>query len=317
MKNSRWFVRSGLGGLLLIFIGVVANGQRPIDRWMTSTAGTQATSRNEDNTPNEIRSGSKETQPQKIPLTINGASDKAILSVTNNGAYGGGGVGVSGTAPAGNGVEGIGLTGVSGKGSNKGTGLYGYADNGIGVNGYGGEGGKGVYGAGRYGIQGNGTSNDSVGVWGTNSSGGLAGKFDGPVYVLGALRAERGLAVNGGCAGCSPPSDRNLKANFSRVNSRFILDRLSTLPVQIWNYKSDANSVRHLGPTAQDFRAAFGLGDSDKIINTVDADGVALAAIQALYQVIQERDQEIELLKKRLSTLERAANRRATIRQRR
>src|SRR5438876_2230919 len=284
MKNSRWFVRSGLCGLLLISSGVVANGQRPIDRRMTSTAGTQATSRNENNTPNEISSGSKETQPQKIPLTINGSSDKAVLTVTNSGAATGGGSGISGTASAGNGVEGIGLTGVSGKGSNKGTGLYGYAENGIGVDGYGGEGGKGVYGAGRYGIQGNGTSNDSVGVFGTNSSGGLAGKFDGPVFVLGALRAERGLAVNGGCIGCSPPSDRNLKTNFSKINPRLILSRLASVPVQTWTYKSDANSVRHLGPTAQDFRAAFGLGDSDRIINTVDADGVALAAIQALYQ---------------------------------
>jgi hypothetical protein len=35
-----------------------------------------------------------------------------------------------------------------------------------------------------------------------------------------------------------------------------------------------------MGPTAQDFRAAFGLGPNDTTISVVDADGVALAAIQ-------------------------------------
>ena len=37
-----------------------------------------------------------------------------------------------------------------------------------------------------------------------------------------------------------------------------------------------------MGPTAQDFRAAFGLGDFPLRINTVDADGVALAGVKAL-----------------------------------
>ncbi len=41
---------------------------------------------------------------------------------------------------------------------------------------------------------------------------------------------------------------------------------------------------------AQDFYAAFGLGNSDTHIGTVDADGVALAAIQGLYQLLEEKD---------------------------
>ena len=48
-----------------------------------------------------------------------------------------------------------------------------------------------------------------------------------------------------------------------------------------WSYRASPE-VRHVGPTAQDFRAAFGLGNDDKSIATVDADGVALAAIQGL-----------------------------------
>jgi len=57
-------------------------------------------------------------------------------------------------------------------------------------------------------------------------------------------------------------------------------------------------SVRHMGPMAQDFWAAFGLWDNDKSITTVDADGVAPAAIQALHQLVQERDQRIAALER-------------------
>ncbi len=54
------------------------------------------------------------------------------------------------------------------------------------------------------------------------------------------------------------------------------------LPISKWSYKVEDGSVRHIGPMAQDFAAAFGLGSDDRSIGTVDADGVALAAMQAL-----------------------------------
>ena len=62
--------------------------------------------------------------------------------------------------------------------------------------------------------------------------------------------------------------------------------------------------VRHLGPTSQDFRAAFNLGADDEHIAAVDADGVALAAIQALYGEVQARDERIETLEDRVERLE-------------
>jgi hypothetical protein len=49
-----------------------------------------------------------------------------------------------------------------------------------------------------------------------------------------------------------------------------------------WNYRSQDTAVRHLGPTAQDFHAAFALGENETSISTVDEGGVALAAIQGL-----------------------------------
>jgi hypothetical protein len=77
-------------------------------------------------------------------------------------------------------------------------------------------------------------------------------------------------------------SDVNRKHLFQPVNAEQLLDKVGALPIQSWSYKADTASVRHIGPTAQDFHAAFGLGDTDKAIATVDADGVSLAAIQAL-----------------------------------
>ena len=59
-----------------------------------------------------------------------------------------------------------------------------------------------------------------------------------------------------------------------------------------------------MGPMAQDFHAAFGLGVSDKLIDTIDPDGVALAAIQGLHALVQEKDAEIDELRARLERLE-------------
>ncbi len=92
-------------------------------------------------------------------------------------------------------------------------------------------------------------------------------------------------------------SDRDTKQDFVDVDSRDVLDRVASLPVQKWRYTSEPDSVRHIGPTAQDFYAAFGVGHDDRYIPTIDADGVALAAIQGLHQIVQEKDCEITELK--------------------
>jgi len=85
-------------------------------------------------------------------------------------------------------------------------------------------------------------------------------------------------------------SDRARKENFSAVDPRSVLDRVAMLPVQTWNYTSEPPAIRHLGPIAQDFHAAFGLnGEDDKHISDVDEAGVALAAIQGLNQKWKQR----------------------------
>ncbi|MDQ6631806.1 MAG: tail fiber domain-containing protein [Verrucomicrobiota bacterium] len=123
-----------------------------------------------------------------------------------------------------------------------------------------------------------------------------------------------GLTVNGTFVSAS---DRHIKEKFEPLNSREVFDKVVSLPLSKWSYKQDS-ATRHLGPMAQDFYAAFGVGPDDKHIATVDADGVALAAIQGLNEKLndklKEKDSEIDLLKQRLEKLERIVEQQTTSR---
>jgi hypothetical protein len=101
----------------------------------------------------------------------------------------------------------------------------------------------------------------------------------------------------------TPNSDRNAKTEFEPVDTAAILERVAALPIQQWRFKAEDPGVKHVGPMAQDFRAAFGLGAIPTAISTVDADGVALAAIQALNQKLEGKDAEIQELKKAVGEL--------------
>ena len=83
-----------------------------------------------------------------------------------------------------------------------------------------------------------------------------------------------------------------MKEAFSFVSAREVLDKVVEMPVTTWRFKSENDSVRHIGPVAQDFMAAFGYGIDDKYITATDADGVALAAIQGLYAKLSDELKE-------------------------
>jgi hypothetical protein len=95
-------------------------------------------------------------------------------------------------------------------------------------------------------------------------------------------------------------SDKNLKENFAPVDSKEILRKVASLPISRWNYKSESDKVTHIGPVAQDFHSLFSVGNDDKTISTIDPAGVALAAIQGLYEITQELQKKSD----RINTLE-------------
>ncbi|HEU0055607.1 MAG TPA: tail fiber domain-containing protein [Longimicrobium sp.] len=88
------------------------------------------------------------------------------------------------------------------------------------------------------------------------------------------------LAAGSGVFTCS--SSRYLKENFATVDGEDVLGRMRAVPVTTWNYIAEGDEARHLGPFAQDFRAAFGLGTDDTSIGLLDIDGVNFAAAKAL-----------------------------------
>ena len=96
-------------------------------------------------------------------------------------------------------------------------------------------------------------------------------------------------------------SDRNSKENLREIDHTDLLEKLSQLPITNWNYIKDSDEIRHAGPMAQDFYAAFGLGNDNKSIATLDESGIALAAIQALYKQLQELKSENATLKAKLA----------------
>lgn len=90
-------------------------------------------------------------------------------------------------------------------------------------------------------------------------------------------------------------SDRNAKTDIEPVDGDDVLARVGEMPINTWVYKANSRE-RHLGPMAQDFAAAFGLGADDLHVAPSDVAGVALAAIQALDTRLKEREAEMAAL---------------------
>ena len=106
-------------------------------------------------------------------------------------------------------------------------------------------------------------------------------------------------------AGWSCSSDRNLKQGLKKLDGKKVLAKLAAMPVYQWQPKGQNAHVKHVGPMAQDFMKAFGVGDDDKMIGMQDADGIALAAIQGLNQIVKAKDAKIAALEKANAVMQR------------
>jgi hypothetical protein len=97
-----------------------------------------------------------------------------------------------------------------------------------------------------------------------------------------------GVRLSPGSGAWDSLSDSQSKAGIVPVDGNQVLERLMSLQVSTWYYRGQAASIRHIGPMAQDFYSAFQVGDDNHYISTVDEEGVALAAIQQLYRLVQQ-----------------------------
>lgn len=116
------------------------------------------------------------------------------------------------------------------------------------------------------------------------------------------------IIAGGGSWICT--SSRDEKTDFAEVDPQAILERVLGMPITEWRYRGEASGLRHVGPMAQDFHAAFGLGPDDQSIGVLDASGVALAAIQGLNAKLESmlaaKDREIAALEARVAEQHRA-----------
>jgi len=105
-----------------------------------------------------------------------------------------------------------------------------------------------------------------------------------------------GVRLSAGGSDWEALSDESARIEFIPVDQRLILEQLAGLPIHSWSYKGQNPSIRHLGPSSQDFSSAFGLGEDDLYISSGDASAVALASIQGLYQILKDQENQIRLL---------------------
>jgi hypothetical protein len=112
-----------------------------------------------------------------------------------------------------------------------------------------------------------------------------------------------GVTLAAGGSSWTAVCDSTLKRNIREVDYQSVLEKVAELPISQWSYKAQDESIEHIGPMAQDFYRLFGLDEDDKHINTLDPDGVALAAIKALYVQNQKLEGEIEDLQKLVEKL--------------
>lgn len=122
------------------------------------------------------------------------------------------------------------------------------------------------------------------------------------IYSNAALTS--GVTLAPGASAWAAISDVNMKENFRDLDDGDVLAKIARMPIREWNYKAQDAVIRHIGPTAQDFRAAFGLGEDPLRISTIDADGVALRALQALEKRTRDSDALIADLLERIAKLE-------------
>lgn len=106
-------------------------------------------------------------------------------------------------------------------------------------------------------------------------------------YLFYSDSGSDGVYLSPGSGTWSMMSDRNAKNQFTPVSAEKVLASVTALPMTTWSYKAE-HGVRHIGPMAQDFYAAFKVGADNRHIAEVDEGGVALAAIQGLNQKVDE-----------------------------
>jgi hypothetical protein len=141
-------------------------------------------------------------------------------------------------------------------------------------------------------------------------------RYNGGIRLRVSTAANGNTPGAGGNVGCdltvavpswTCASSRTLKENYLSVDGEYVLSRLRDMPITTWSMIGADASVRHLGPVAEDFHRAFGLGIGETTIGMGDIDGVNIAAAKALevrtrdlQDQLNERTRQVQTLQAQL-----------------
>ncbi|HMP96125.1 MAG TPA: tail fiber domain-containing protein, partial [Kiritimatiellia bacterium] len=116
-----------------------------------------------------------------------------------------------------------------------------------------------------------------------------------------------GVSLAAGGTSWGVISDQHVKKDIEPVDSVDILEKLVAIPISRWRYEWEtAEATPHIGPMAQDFKSAFYPGSDGRVITTLEADGVALTAIQGLNRKVEELRAENDALRNELMVIKQA-----------
>jgi hypothetical protein len=132
---------------------------------------------------------------------------------------------------------------------------------------------------------------------------GFSVRASGGTWIFSNTSLTAGVRLWNGASAWSSVSNSTLVRNIRPVDGKEILAGLAQLPISRWSYKAQDPSIEHIGPMAQDFYAAFGLGEDDGCISTIDADGVIITAVKELMQIVNELKEENAQLKTEINEL--------------
>jgi hypothetical protein len=150
------------------------------------------------------------------------------------------------------------------------------------------------------------TQSPAANTFSVRASGGIwLGSTGNPAITAGHFLDTSTGGFLSSAGAWTSSSDRSLKRDFRPVSRPDVLRRIAEMPVSSWSYKAEKRGVRHMGPTAQAFHRAFGLGLGNKHIAAIDEGGVALAAIQGLYRQNLALQSRVLKLERRLARLSR------------
>jgi hypothetical protein len=114
------------------------------------------------------------------------------------------------------------------------------------------------------------------------------------------INTSTGAYLSGDGIWTDNPSYADIRT-VSAAEQQSLLDKIASLSIKRWN-SSSQDGVEHIGPTAADLKALFGIGDGQSI-SSVDPAGIALVAIQMLYQSVQAQKQQLQQISELQSQL--------------